>query len=139
MEKIMDIIKIVLSGIMAYLFGGFDPMFQMLCIAMGIDFVSGILLATVFHKSTKSKGGTLSSSAAVKGAVRKVCQLMLVIIITFLSRTIGDDAFCRNTAIIFFTANECISILENMGMMGVSYPKWLRDSLEILLKKQENK
>ncbi len=42
--------------------------------------------------------------------------------------------FCRNTIIIFFVVNELLSILENMGLMGVKYPLWLKNSLEVLNK-----
>lgn len=138
MDKWVEWVKIMLAGGAAYLFGGFDAMMQMLCIVMLIDFFTGLLVAAVFHKSPKTKGGTLSSNAALTGLIRKICLLFLVILITRLSQTIGDSGFCRSTAIIFFTVNEALSVLENMGLMGVQYPAWLRESLEILLHKNNS-
>ncbi len=48
----------------------------------------------------------------------------------------GNTMFCRNTIIIFFVVNELLSILENMGLMGVKYPLWLKNSLEVLNKSE---
>lgn len=131
-------VKLGLSAVFAYLLGGFDPLLQLMCIAMLIDFLTGLILGGVFHKSTKTKSGTLNSKSLLKGAFKKVCQILLVIMITRLGATIGDGYFCRNTALLFFITNECISILENMGKMGVKYPKWLKSSLEVLKNTSEN-
>ncbi len=139
MQKLIAGLKLAFSSFAAYLLGGFDTMLQMLCIAMLVDFFCGVMVALVFRSSPKTEEGALSSKAALKGLIRKVCQLLLVMVITRLSITIGDQGFCRNTAIIFFTANECISILENMGLMGVKYPAWLQQGLELLLKKNDSK
>ena len=139
MDKLIQTAKFSLSGILAYLFGGFDGLMQLLCILMAVDYISGILLATVFRKSPKSESGALKSSVAAVGITRKVCCLLLIIIITRLGESLGDQSFCRNTAIIFFSANEGISILENMGLMGVKYPHWLQKSLEVLLNNSNNK
>lgn len=138
LDSFTNAFKLAISAAGAYLFGGFDLLMQLLCIVMAVDFITGILLAVVFRKSPKSDEGALSSTVAAKGAVRKVCQLMLVMIITRLGESLGDGQFCRNTAILFFSANEGISILENMGLMGVKYPMWLKKSLDVLLKNSDN-
>ena len=39
---------------------------------------------------------------------------------------------------LFFTANEGLSILENLGLMGVPYPGFLRDMLEAMRKKNDD-
>ena len=138
-DKVIYTIKLSISALFACLFGGFDPLLELLCIAMAVDFLSGLLLAVIYKKSTKTRGGALSSDVAVKGVIRKVCQLFLVMLITKLGTAIGDSYFCRNTAIIFFIANEGISILENMGLMGVPYPEWLKSGLDVLLEKSQKK
>ncbi len=136
MEKLLITLKIALSMAFSYLFGTFDLLLQLLCLVMTVDFISGLILATVFHKSPKTTSGAAASKPAVKGLMRKVCQLLLVAVITRLSVAVGDDSFCRNTAILFFVAGESLSILENMGLMGVKYPPWLENALEMLKKKQ---
>ena len=135
MEKLLTTLKIALSMVFSYLFGPFDLLMQLLCLVMAVDFISGLILATVFHKSPKTKSGAAASKPAVKGLMRKVCRLLLVAVISRLSAAVGDDSFCRNTAILFFVSGESISILENMGLMGIKYPDWLKNALEILKKK----
>jgi phage-related holin len=63
---------------------------------------------------------------------------MLVMIVTLLGRALGSSVFCRNTVVIFFTANEALSVLENIGLMGVKYPQWLKTALEVLNKNADN-
>ena len=138
-DKFAQTAKLLFSSVLAYLFGGFDYLMQLLCIVMAVDFITGVLVATVFRKSPKTLSGALSSNAAAKGIARKICCLLLVMVITRLGVSVGDDSFCRNTAILFFVANEGISILENMGIMGVKYPLWLRNGLDVLLKNSDNK
>ena len=36
---------------------------------------------------------------------------------------------------LFFAANEALSVLENLGLMGVPYPAFLRQALAVLLEK----
>ena len=38
--------------------------------------------------------------------------------------------------ILFFIGNEGLSILENLGLMGVPYPAFLREALDVL--KEQN-
>ena len=139
MEKVYTTVKIAVSMLFSYLFGRFDLLLQLLCLVMAVDFMSGLIVATVFRKSPKTESGAVASKAAVKGILRKVCQLLLVAVITRLSVAVGDDYFCRNTAILFFVAGESISILENMGLMGIAYPEWLKNALEMLRNSKRNK
>lgn len=59
-ETICTIIGIV-GGAVATLFGGWDASLMTLLIFMGIDYVSGLVLAGVFHKSKKSENGALEN------------------------------------------------------------------------------
>lgn len=47
----------------ATLFGGWDAGLATLLIFMGLDYVSGLVVAGVFHTSTKTDTGTLESKA----------------------------------------------------------------------------
>jgi len=136
MAKYIDTIKIALSAAVGYLLGGWDNMLQMLILVMAVDYFTGLAVAGIFRKSQKTKNGGLETIAGFKGLVRKVCVLLLVMIVTRLEHTMGNTMFCRNTIIIFFVVNELLSILENMGLMGVKYPLWLKNSLEVLNKSE---
>jgi toxin secretion/phage lysis holin len=102
---------------------------------MAVDYITGMAVALVFHKSKKTQGGGASSKEGFKGIVKKICMLLLVGLAHELDVLMGTD-YVRATAILFFTGNEGLSVLENMGLMGIRYPAFLEKALEAL--KDEN-
>lgn len=137
MTKYVNELKIFISAVLGYLLGGWDFMLQLLVMFIVIDYISGIIVAIVFKKSPKTENGAAETKVGFKGLVRKVCILLLVMMVTRLEATLGDTTFCRNTIIIFFVANEGLSILENFVLMGIKYPKFIKNALEVLLKKAD--
>ena len=115
----------------ASLFGGWTGAMTTLVIFMLIDYVSGLIVAGVFHASPKSSGGALSSAAGFKGICRKFVILLIVVVACrvdlLLNTSIIRDATC-----IGFCANELLSITENAGLMGIPLPRKLVDAIEIL-------
>jgi toxin secretion/phage lysis holin len=57
--------------------------------------------------------------------------LVLVMIGVLLDQAMGTE-YIRMMVVIFFIGNEGISLLENLGLMGVPYPEFLRKALEAL-------
>ena len=53
-----------------------------------------------------------------------------------LHKMIGG-AYTRTAVVLVFYVNEGLSILENIGLMGVPYPEFLKSALEALKKKNE--
>ena len=121
----------VVGGIFATLFGGWTEGLLVLVILMAIDYISGLVVAGVFHKSPKSPGGGLESKAGLKGLVRKLFVLALVAVAHLIDRLIGTS-YVRDAATIAFCLNEVISILENAGLMGIPIPKVLRKAIDVL-------
>lgn len=121
------------SGIAAA-FGGWDAGLMTLVILMAIDYLTGFLVAAIWHKSPKSENGTLESKAGWKGLCRKGVTLLIVLIGARLDELMGTD-FVRNAVIIGYSVNELISIIENAGLMGVPVPDVLQKAIEILQKK----
>lgn len=115
----------------AWLFGGWTMALTTLLIFMGIDYITGVIVAGVFHKSGKSASGSLSSIAGIKGLTKKGMILLFVLIAyrldVQLSTTYIKDAVC-----IAFMANELLSIIENAGLMGVPIPAVLVKAIEVL-------
>ncbi len=122
------------SGI-ASLFGGWDTALVTLVWFMGIDYVTGMLVAGVFHKSPKTPGGGLESRAGWKGLIRKGVTLLVVLVATRLDLLIGDQSFIRDAVVIAFIVNETMSIIENLGLMGIPVPKVLTRAIEVLKEK----
>lgn len=116
--------------------GGWDSALATLIIFMIIDYMSGLIVAGVFHASTKTDSGTLESRAGFKGLCRKGMVLLFVLIAYRLDLAIGTD-YVRDTVIIGFMANELISIVENAGLMGIPLPPVIKTAIDVLTKKGE--
>ena len=126
----------IVGSAIAALFGGWDEALMTLVIFMVIDYVSGLIVAGVFHTSKKTESGTLDSRAGWKGLCRKGVTLLFVLVAHRLDMAIGVD-YIRNAVIIGFMANELISIVENAGLMGIPLPKVIQNAIDILTEKSE--
>lgn len=124
----------VTGGFIAKLFGGWDSALVTLIIFMIVDYLSGLVVAGVFHKSKKSENGALDSKAGWKGLCKKGMALAVVLIAYRLDLALGLN-FIRNAVIIGFMANELISIVENAGLMGVPLPAVINKAIDILTTK----
>ena len=111
--------------------GGWDASLQVLIALMVTDYITGVLVAAVWHKSIKSSSGTLNSVAGFKGILKKCAILLLVWIGVLLDQALGST-YARTAVVLFFVGNEGISLLENLGLMGVPFPAFLRRALEAL-------
>lgn len=125
----------LLGSAAAWLFGGWDTALTTLVIFMSIDYVTGLIVAGVFHKSPKSSGGTLESRAGFKGLCRKGV-IMLVVLVACRLSALTSSTFIRDAVIIGFISNEGISIIENAGLMGIPVPKKLMEGIEVLKNKR---
>lgn len=120
----------------ASFFGGWDAALTTLLIFMGIDYLTGLIVAGVFHKSQKTKSGSLESRAGWKGLCRKGVALLIVLVACRLDLLTGSS-FIRDAVVIAFVVNETLSIIENAGLMGVPIPAVIVKAIEILKKKSE--
>lgn len=119
------------AGMVSWLIGGFDTPVMALVVCMAVDYVTGLLVAGVFHSSPKTAGGGLDSQVGWKGLARK-CVTLLLVVVANLADVLLGQCCVRDAVVIGFCANECLSILENAGRMGIRIPKALTDALEKL-------
>lgn len=124
----------VVGGVVSWLFGEYTVAMECLVICMAIDYICGLVVAGLFHKSKKSENGGLSSKEGWKGLARKCLTLGLLVIAYRLDRIIGK-AYVKDTLTIALIVNECLSIIENAGLMGLPMPKVLTNAIDILNKK----
>lgn len=122
-----------LGGVAAFLFGGWSSDLITLLAFIGVDFVSGVILAAVFKKSSKTENGALSSKESFRGLCRKIEILLFVVIGNMLDLYLGTH-FIRTAVIVGFMANELISIVENAALMGITSPA-IENAIELLKKK----
>ena len=135
-EWICTAVGVVGAGL-ASVFGGWDSALSTLIIFMAIDYVTGLVVAGVFHNSRKTDTGALESRAGFKGLCRKGMTLVFVLIGYRMDLMINTN-YIRDAIIIGFTANEAISIVENAGLMGLPLPAIVTKAVDILTKKAES-
>ena len=126
----------LIGSFIASFFGGWTASLTTLLIFMGIDYLSGLIVAGVFHNSPKTETGALESRAGLKGLIRKFTMLLFVLIGHRLDMAVGT-AYIRDAVCIAFMANELISIVENAGLMGLPIPAIITNAIDILKKKGE--
>ena len=132
-ETICTVFGVIGSGI-AWAFGGWDAALTALVVCMAADFVSGSLVALVFHKSNKSETGSYNSAYGLKGLCRKGLMLLFVLVAVQLDKLTGAD-FVRDAVCIGFCSNEVLSIVENLGLAGVPMPEAVVKALDAVIEK----
>ena len=125
------------GSIVANALGGWDTALQVLVGVMVADYISGVLVALIWHRSDKTESGRLSSEAGFRGLAKKVGILVFVWVAAMLDGVIGRE-YVRTTVILFYIANEGLSVIENTAAMGVRYPAFIRRALEILRDKTDD-
>lgn len=125
------------GSFIASCFGGWSAALTTLLIFMVIDYITGLVVAGVFHKSPKTATGGLESKAGLKGLIRKGTMLLFVLIGFRLDVAVGTT-YIRDAVCIGFIANELLSIVENAGLMGLPIPKVITNAIDILKKKSDS-
>jgi toxin secretion/phage lysis holin len=95
---------------------------EILLIFIALDYLTGIGAAM--------KTKTLKSSIGFEGLMKKATIFLVVILAAQLDRITGNTAGVFRTATaFFFISNEGLSILENVGEMGVKLPAFIAGAL----------
>jgi toxin secretion/phage lysis holin len=117
---------------LAYLLGGLDNLVAAFAIFMACDYITGLMVG--------AKGKKVSSKRAFKGLGKKVGMITFVIIANQLDIITGNkDGFLRDAMLMFLIATEGISIVENLGSLGLKVPPFIVKALEQLSDKGEGK
>ena len=127
----------VIGSWIASLFGGWDAALVTLIILMGVDYVTGLIVAGVFHCSRKTLNGALESGTGWKGLCKKGGMLLVVLVACRLDLIMGSN-FIRDAAVIAFIINETISIIENAGLMGIPVPAVITRAIDVLKQETES-
>lgn len=119
-------------------FGGWNESVEALLIFMSVDYITGILAAIVWKSSKKTSNGYFESHACFKGLLKKGIILAIILIAAELDQITTNQNYIRNTVVLFFIANEGLSLLENLCIMGIPFPEIIKNSF-ISLKDKVNK
>ena len=135
-DRIVKALAMV-GGAIAGALGGWDTMMAVLCCMMAIDYATGLICAAM-GKSEKTASGHLDSNVGWKGLVRKGVILLVIVMAAQLDRIMPDGTrIFRDAMLCFYTATEGLSILENLGLMGVPFPQFVMRALEKLREKND--
>ena len=130
MENICKGIIAFFCTLFSFIFGDVDGMFLALIALIVLDYISGVIAAAVEKK--------LSSAVGAKGIAKKIFMLLIVAVANIVDvNAIGEGHVLRTVTTLFYIANECISLIENAGRIGVPVPKKLLDVLEQLKNKND--
>ena len=131
MKQILCTAAGMLGAAPTWAFGGWDAALAALLVCMGVDYVSGSIVALVFHNSTKTESGAYNSSYGLKGLCKKGLMLLFVLVAVQIDRLLGS-AYVRDAVCLGFCANEILSIIENLGLAGIPMPEAVVKALEQL-------
>lgn len=108
----------------SYLYGGWSQLLYVLLAFVVIDYITGVLAS--------ASEGKLSSAVGFKGIARKVCIFAIVAVAHLVDSSLGEVHVFRDTTIFFYLANELLSMLENMGRLGVPVPPIISKAVQVL-------
>jgi len=122
----------VLGGWIGYFLGGLNGLMTALFAFMVLDYISGVMCAINDRK--------LSSAVGFRG----ICKKVMILILTGVAHIIdvdvvGDGDALRTAVICFYLSNEGLSLLENVSYLGLPVPERLKDALEQLHNRNEQK
>ncbi|MGE7115027.1 phage holin family protein [Lysinibacillus sp. NPDC047702] len=115
----------------AYFFGGVDHLIKALAIFMTIDYTLGFMVSLVFKKTESKK--------MFKGLIKKTAMGLMVIAAVQFDTATESGNFMRNAMILFLIGMEGISMIENLGKLGIRVPKFLANALSQLQMENDDK
>lgn len=119
------------AGLFAFLFGDITPLFWAVLAFMVLDYLTGVIVA-IINKN-------LSSEIGFKGLAKKLLILVFIALAHILDvNVLGTYPVLQSAVMMFFLANEGISLIENAAKLGVPVPSKLLDVLKQLKQQGES-
>ena len=100
-----------------------NPLLLTLFVVIGFDIVTGTLKA--FAK------GIANSSISKNGISKHIGIVMLIVLVIIIFKPLEMESLI-NTVILFYIASYILSILENLSLLGIPFPEWLKERFLIL-------
>lgn len=110
--------------------GGFDTLLKICVTIVIIDYASGLLRALV--------KGEASSKVGFRGIAKKMAIFLVIALAVQVEDWLGPQLAIREIVISFYTMNEGLSVLENLGEI-IAIPSFLRDRIASLEKKDNDR
>jgi toxin secretion/phage lysis holin len=112
----LDVVRFYLFGDVKFL--------HLLLVLMVLDVITGIFKAI--------KNQNLWSRKSLFGYARKMLVLVVIILANVIDQILGMSGAITYATVIFYIANEGLSILENCAQLGVLVPAGLAEKLKVV-------
>ena len=108
MDKIFNWFSIAfgfLGGFFTYWLGGWDVLLKTILFLAVVDYITGVIKA-IYKKK-------LSSEIGFKGLLKKIVMFIVIAVAFAIQGLMGNTVPLREIVIMFYIANEALSLLEN--------------------------
>ena len=116
----LDVVRFYLFGDVKFL--------HLLLVLMALDIVTGVFKAIKNHN--------LWSRKSLFGYTRKMLVLVVIVLANVMDQILGMNGAITYATVLFYIANEGLSILENCAELGVLVPANLAEKLKVVESKK---
>lgn len=129
-QIIIDSIAGVVGAVLGFMYGEVTGLFWALIAFMALDYITGVVVAAINKQ--------LSSEVGFRGLAKKLMILVFVSLGHIADMyVLGGTPVAMSAVMLFYIANEGLSIIENAGNLGLPVPKKLKDIMVQLKKERE--
>lgn len=131
MEKLFNWISIfwgLIGGGLSYWLGGWDVLLKTIVFLAVVDYITGCIKG-IYTKQ-------LSSEIGFKGLLKKIVMFIVIAVAYVIQGLVGGKIPLREVVIMFYIANEGLSLLENAAVF-VPVPEKLKAVLLQLREKED--
>ena len=129
-QIIIDSIAGAVGAVLGFMYGEVTGLFWALIAVMATDYITGVVVAAVNKQ--------LSSEVGFRGLAKKLMILVFVSLEHIADMyVLGGTPVAMSAVMLFYIANEGLSIIENAGNLGLPVPKKLKDIMAQLKKESE--
>lgn len=132
MEKLFNWISVfcgLIGGGLTYWLGGWDVLLKTIVFLAVVDYITGCIKG-IYTKQ-------LSSEIGFKGLLKKIVMFIVIAVAYVIQGLVGGKIPLREVVIMFYIANEGLSLLENAAVF-VPVPEKLKAVLLQLREKDES-
>ena len=130
-QIIIDSIAGAVGAVLGFMYGEVTGLFWALIAFMALDYITGVIVAIIEKR--------LSSEVGFRGLAKKFLILVFVAVGHIADTYIlGGTPAAMSAVMLFYMANEGISIIENAAALGLPVPKKLTSIMEQIRNKSES-
>lgn len=130
-QIIIDSIAGAVGAVLGFMYGEVTGLFWTLIAFMALDYITGVVVAIIEKR--------LSSEVGFRGLAKKFLILVFVAVGHIADTYIlGGTPAAMSAVMLFYMANEGISIIENAAALGLPVPKKLTSIMEQIRNKSES-